>query len=87
MDHMHSLLASDNLKGIRISDSQVVSFRLFVDDVGMFTPTTLEAFQEAQAAIQTYKLALDSKLNLQKSTIIPFNITHSTPWLETQAAS
>lgn len=82
MDYMHPLLASDRLHGIRISDSQVVSFRLFADDVGMFTPATLDAFQEAQAAIQFYETASGSKLNLHKSSIIPFNIPHTATWLQ-----
>lgn len=82
MEYMHSLLESNNLQGIRILDSHVVSFRFFADNLGIFILALLVAFNEAQTAIQVYEIASGSKLNLHKSTIIPFNISHRTSWLQ-----
>lgn len=82
MDYMHSLLTSDNLLGIRVSELQVISFKFFADDLGMLILATPKAFHKAQATIHTYKMASKSKINLQKFTIIPFNISHRTPWLQ-----
>lgn len=80
MDHLQHLLDTQ-LEGIQISETLTVSYRLFADDLGIFIPATQTAFQQILAALATYETASGSKINLRKTTIIPFNLPTIPRWL------
>lgn len=69
------------MQGLKISKDLTISYRLFTDDLGIFLLATPKAFQQVRKAIQTYESAFGSKLNLRKTTVIPFNLPSIPPWL------
>lgn len=48
--------------------------RLFADDLGMFLPATQADVEAVKHCIHLYERASGAKLNLQKSTVLPFGL-------------
>lgn len=45
-----------------------------MDDMGLFIPVIEHTFRVAREAIGMNELALEAKLNVAKSIIVPFNV-------------
>lgn len=81
MAYLSSMIETGELNGIQIQDGLTICFRLFADDMGMFIPATEEAFNRARSCIAVYEAASGAKLNLAKSTIVPFQLPTIPQWL------
>lgn len=72
MDLLDAEIRSGQLQGIQIYQLLCIAYiRLFVDDMGIFIPATLSAFNSAKRILGCYEMGSGAKLNLLKSTVIP----------------
>ncbi|KAL3681480.1 hypothetical protein R1sor_024436 [Riccia sorocarpa] len=71
-----------NLQGIKISESKSSLCNLFADDTWVFVKGTHEQFQQLHATIKVYEDISGSRLNVEKSTIIPIAMETLPGWLQ-----
>lgn len=81
MDLMDAELKSGCLHGICINHLLTILYRLFADDLRIFIPATLQAFNELKTILSCYETASGARLNLQKSVVIPFALKEIPEWL------
>lgn len=81
MDMLDEELCSGQLEGIQISHRMCIAYKLFADDLGMFIPASLSAFNAVKRILGCYESGSGAKLNLLKSIIIPFALDNILTWL------
>lgn len=87
IDHLQNFLATNRLQALKISETLTISYRLFADNLGIFILVTELALNQVKEALATYELASGSKLNLQKTMIIPFNLPTILAWIRQSGCS
>lgn len=81
MAYLDDQLLTGRLHGIQVHEALVISYMLFADDLGMFVPASESHFNEVISCLRKYEAASGSKLNLQKSIIVPFCMESIPNWL------
>ncbi|KAL2644588.1 hypothetical protein R1flu_012175 [Riccia fluitans] len=71
-----------NLEGLHLTGSKTALYNLFVDDSGVFLKASQTNFRNLQQTISMYERISGTKLNLEKSTVIPVGMSSTPQWLK-----
>ncbi|KAL3683477.1 hypothetical protein R1sor_001499 [Riccia sorocarpa] len=69
------------IRGLAITPTKSMLLQLFADDSGVSIQAEEDDFEELHNAIHLYERISGAKLNLQKSTVIPWGMTEVPEWL------
>ncbi|KAL3678477.1 hypothetical protein R1sor_021433 [Riccia sorocarpa] len=69
------------IHGLRINQNRSMLVQLFADDSGVSIKADEDDFEELHNAIRLYERISGAKLNLQKSTVIPWGMETIPDWL------